>query len=135
MRISDWSSDVCSSDLPTRLLPRRRLHGLTLAHRFVTRMHDDRLRLYLFLVEIDLEIQFGKGLAALADRFAIGEQAQHAQVEPAVSVFTLAIGAVSFEAGLTASDSHPVIDPGFTGRQVLQPVSGRTLHPGINIDR
>src|SRR3546814_4066401 len=131
MRISDWSSDVCSSDLavgrlygrtavrtiefdlaagrhidtaPDRCaeldtaglaaeivdghrgviaalagihriagarleiglprLRRRRLHGLTLAHRFDTRMHDDRLRLYLFLVEIDLEIQFGKSLAA-----------------------------------------------------------------------
>src|SRR3546814_10942915 len=100
MRISDWSSDVCSSDLPTRLLPRRRLHGLTLAHRFDTRMHDDRLRLYLFLVEIDLEIQFGKSLAAPADRFAIGEQAQHAQVEPAVRGFTLPIGAVSLDAGL-----------------------------------
>src|SRR3546814_15131255 len=61
-------------DGPTRLLPRRRLHGLTLAHRLDTRMHDDRLRLYLFLVEIDLEIQFGKSLAAPADRFAIGEQ-------------------------------------------------------------
>src|SRR3546814_7087587 len=26
MRISDWSSDVCSSDLPTRLHPRPRRH-------------------------------------------------------------------------------------------------------------
>src|SRR3546814_5005911 len=32
MRISDWSSDVCSSDLRTRLQPWRRRSGGTFAH-------------------------------------------------------------------------------------------------------
>src|SRR5690606_11692681 len=84
---------------PARLFTRGRLHGLAFAHGFGARIDDDGLRLYGLLVEIDLETQGGKSLAGLGDGFAVGKQAQHAQVEFAIDRFAPALLVAPLETG------------------------------------
>src|SRR3546814_6985626 len=71
MRISDWSSDVCSSDLPIVLARRKLDHAQRLAHAPAGDHLAGNGRRLLY-------VAFGAGGAGAVDDFLRGATAQHA---------------------------------------------------------
>src|SRR3546814_6237248 len=73
MRISDWSSDVCSSDLTVEDLAARlgdEEAGVLVAHRFVEPHRDatDRVHETLEADEVDLDVVVDRNPEVLLDR-------------------------------------------------------------------
>src|SRR3546814_4908199 len=77
MRISDWSSDVCSSDLDDTLYPFLRQDELTSLDYALRKTHFDGLELIpanlrLFQSEYEIAARMARGQGALIDRLAQG---------------------------------------------------------------
>src|SRR3546814_1613559 len=109
MRISDWSSDVCSSDLTVRILERALVVIIAQTH--------ERNELAVEQVVTD----FAKGRPVLRDRVVVGVDVGR-RVEQLVLLRTLPI--------LILGADHPVKRPS-SGRGGLQFL---TEHFGIKLD-
>src|SRR3546814_9226028 len=76
MRISDWSSDVCSSDLPDRLPSR--LDGGEAVERLALDLHGARIALAAPVVAVGIE----GGADLRLDRLALRREDVATQVQP-----------------------------------------------------
>src|SRR3546814_15683212 len=114
MRISDWSSDVCSSDLSARMIPRRMIDDLERLLAGVGLRHDQLVDVDAELARIDgvermFGIDKGDGAAALL-RF--GERVERERR------LARAFGAIDFDdaAARQAADAEGTVEAERTGR-------------------